>query len=251
MEILGVLVLLASVLAFWGGVGWLIVSLFRKKSVRRSLGLILVGVVLLPIGIVVMIVGGDEATTDEPVVSKEAASQERAGSTLTPAVLGKSPTNPVVSKEAASQGRTGSTPTSADTGKSPTNPVAYGVPIVHTDIEVTVLDVKRNHPTPSTFFEPKDDHEWVTVTLRVRNVDDNRDKAKSYNDLDFRMTGKRGLIYNNIFTPDTDTPLGSGDFFGGGEVTGDVVREVHKDDSELVLIFTKTFQGSRYLSLEK
>ena len=39
------------------------------------------------------------------------------------------------------------------------------VPIVHTDIEITVLDVKRNHPTPSTFFEPKDDHEWVTVTL--------------------------------------------------------------------------------------
>ena len=223
MEILGALVLFVSVLAFWGGVGWLIVSLLRKKSVRRSLGLVLLGVVLLPIGIVLAVAGGDENTPDEPVVSREATTPEE----------------------------TVSAPTPTNTGKSPTSPIAYGVPVVHRDIEVTVLDIKRNHPTPSTFFEPKEEHEWVTVTLRVRNVDDDRDKAKSYNDLDFRITGSRGLIYDNIFTPKTDTPLGSGDFFGGGEVTGDVVREVHKDDSELVLIFTKAFQGSRYLSLKK
>ena len=220
MEIIGALVIIVSVLAFWGGVGWLIVSLFRKKSVRRSLGLVLVWVVLLPIGIVMAIAGGgDGATSDEP-------------------------------RQAASSEGTEGTPSRTDLGKSPTNPIGYGVPIVHRDIEVTVLDVKRNHPTPSTFFEPKEEHEWVTVTLRVRNVDDDRDKAKSYNDLDFRITGRRGLIYNDIFTPNTDTPLGAGDFFGGGEVTGDVVREVHKDDSELVLIFTKTFHGSRYLSLQ-
>ncbi len=224
MEIIGALVIFASVLAFWGGVGWLIVSLFRRKSVRRSLGMVLLGVVLLPIGIVMAIAGGDDgATTDEATVSSEAASS----------------------------GGTEGTPDRTDLGKSPTNPLVYGVPIVHRDIEVTVLDVKRNHPTPSTFFEPKEEHEWVTVTLRVRNVDDDRDKAKSYNDLDFRITGRRGVIYDDIFTPSTDSPLGAGEFFGGGEVTGDVVREVHKDDSELVLIFTKTFHGSRYLSLEK
>ena len=223
MEILGGLVILVSILAFWGGVGWLIISLFRKKSVRRSLGLVLLGIVLLPIGIVLMVAGGGGATPDEPVVSREAAAPEG----------------------------TGSTPTPANTGKSPTNPLAYGVPVVHTEIEVTVLDFKRNHPTRSDFLEPKEGHEWVTVTLRVRNVDDNRDKAKHYNDLDFRITGRRGIIYDDIFTPNTDTPLGSGEFFGGAEITGDVVRQVHKDDSELVLIYTETFHGSRYLSLEK
>ena len=224
MQIVGALVIFASVLAFWGGVGWLIVSLIRKRSVRRSLGIILLGVVLLPIGIVVMIAGGDGATSDDPVASRESGA---------PAESAKSP------------------PTPADMGKSPTNPLAYGVPIVHRGMEVSVLDVKRNHPTPSTFFEPKEEHEWVTVTLRVRNVDGDRDKAKHYNHLDFRITGRRGLIYDNIFAPNTDTPLGAGEFFGGGEVTGDVVREVHKDDGELVLIFTQTFHGSRYLSLEK
>ena len=223
MTIVGALVIFASVLAFWGGVGWLIVSLIRKGSVRRSLGIILLGMVLLPIGIVVMIAGGGDGDTDNPAVSTEATSPERAAST----------------------------PDRADLGKSPTSPFEYGVPVVHRDIEVTVLDVKRNHPTPSTFFEPKEEHQWVTVTLRVRNVDDDREKAKHYNDLDFRITGRRAVIYDDIFTPNTDTPLGSGEFFGGGEVTGDVVREVHKDDSELVLIFTKTFHGSRYLSLEK
>ena len=41
------LILIASALSFWAGVGWLIVNLFRKASVRPPLGAILLGVVLL------------------------------------------------------------------------------------------------------------------------------------------------------------------------------------------------------------
>ena len=223
MQIFGVLVILVSVLAFWGGVGWLIVSLFRKKSVRRSLGMVLVGVVLLPIGIVVMIAGGDGATSDEPTVSKEVASSER----------------------------TEGTPDRTDIGKSPTAPFAYGVPIVHAGIEVTVLEVRRDYPEDAPFFEVKEEHEWIAVTLRLRNVGGSRDEPDHYNELYFRITGKRGVIYDDIFTPNTDNPLGSGDFFRDGEITGDIVREIHKDDGELVLIYSPTFEGSRYLSLEK
>ena len=197
MGIIGGLVIFASVLAFWGGVGWLIVSLFRKASVRRSLGLILVGVVLLPIGIVTMIAGGsDGATSDEPVVSREVASSETMEGT----------------------------PDRTDMGKSPTNPVAYGVPIVLSGIEVTVLDVRRDYPEDAPFFDIKEGHEWIAVTVRLRNVGGSRDEPDHYNDLYFRITGKRGIIYDDIFTPETDNPLNSGDFFGGGEITGDIVR---------------------------
>ena len=44
--------------------------------------------------------------------------------------------------------------------------------------------------------------------------------------------------------------LNSGEFFGGSEVIGSIVREIHKDDRDLVLIFSPSFAGSRYLSLE-
>ena len=108
----------------------------------------------------------------------------------------------------------------------------------------------RSHLTQMV-LEPKEGHEWVTVAVRLRNVEGSRDEAKHYNNLDFRITGRRGIIYDDILAPDTGTPLGSGEFFGGAEITGDVVRQVHKDDGELVLIYTKTFQGSRFLSLEK
>jgi len=223
MQIVGGLLIFASVLAFWGGVGWLIVSLIRKGSVRRSLGIILLGMVLLPIGIVVMIAGGGDGDTGNPVVSTEATSPERAAST----------------------------PDRADLGKSPTSPFEYGVPVVHAGIEVTVLEVRRNYPETAPFFDVKEGHEWIAVTLRLKNVGGSRDEPDHYNELYFRITGKRGVIYDDIFTPNTDNPLGSGDFFGGGEITGDVVREIHKDDGELVLIYSPTFQGSRYLSLER
>ncbi len=223
MQIVGGLLIFASVLAFWGGIGWLIVSLIRKGSVRRSLGIILLGMVLLPIGIVVMIAGGDNGDTDAEGVS-----------TL-----------------ATSPGRTESTPDRADLGKSPASPFGYGVPVVHAGTEVTVLEVKRNYPETAPFFDVKEGHEWVTVTLRLKNVGGSRDEPDHYNELYFRITGKRGVIYDDIFTPNTDNPLGSGDFFGGGEITGDVVREIHKDDGDLVLIYSPTFKGSRYLSLEE
>ena len=74
------------------------------------------------------------------------------------------------------------------------------------------------------FFEPSEGHEWVAVTLRLRNVGSGRDETDYYNDFEFRITGKRGIIYDDILSPDTDRPLGSGEFFGGGEITGDIVR---------------------------
>ena len=95
------------------------------------------------------------------------------------------------------------------------------------------------------------DHEWVVVRLHIKNPG-SADKTQRYNTLDFRIVGKRGIIYDDWFpAPSTDTPLDSGEFFGGGEVPGDIVQQVHIDDGDLVLIYSPSFQGSRYLSLEK
>ena len=89
------------------------------------------------------------------------------------------------------------------------------------------------------------------VKLRLRNQGD-PDKTKRYHTSDFRIVGSRGIIYDDWFiTPNTGLNLGSGEFFGGGEVDGNIVQQVHQDDDELTLIYTPAFRGSRYLSIEK
>ena len=135
-------------------------------------------------------------------------------------------------------------------GKERISPAPLGVSVVHSNLEITVLDVQRDYQAEGVFSQPEDEHEWVVATLRIRNVSGDANETKTYNDLEFRMVGDLGNIYDDIFTPSTDMPLGSGEFFAGAEVIGDVVRQVRKDDAGLILIFSPPFQGSRYLSLE-
>ena len=132
------------------------------------------------------------------------------------------------------------------------NPARRGVPVVHSGIEVTVLDAKRGYPAEDGSHELREGYEWVTATLRVRNVGGKPDEPDPYHDVEFPLIGERGVTYDDIFVPPHDERrLGSGKLVGGEEVIGDVVREVHKEDDNLMLIYSPTFGRARYLSLEE
>ena len=119
-------------------------------------------------------------------------------------------------------------------------------------MEVTVLDAKRGYPTEDESSKPRKGHEWVTATLRVRNVGGKPDESDLYHDVEFPFIGERGFTYDDIFVPPrTERRLGSGRLFGGEEVIGDIVREVHREDDNLMLIYSPTFGRARYLSLEE
>ncbi len=132
------------------------------------------------------------------------------------------------------------------------SPVKLGVPVVHSGMEVTVLDSRRGYPEEDESHKPRQGHEWVTATLRLRNVGGSPDESDHYHDVEFPLIGEHGVTYDDIFAPPaTENRLGSGEISGGEEVTGDVVREVHKQDDNLALIYAPTFGRARYLSLEK
>lgn len=132
------------------------------------------------------------------------------------------------------------------------NPVRRGVPVVHSGMEVTVLDARRGYPREDESRKPRKGHEWVTATLRVRNVGGRPEESDLYHDLEFPFIGERGFTYDDIFVPpQTEGRLSSGRLSAGEEVIGDVVREVHMEDSNLVLIYSPTFGRARYLSLEE
>ena len=132
------------------------------------------------------------------------------------------------------------------------NPVRRGVPVVHSGMEVTVLDARRGYPGEDESREPREGYEWVTATLRVRNVGGRPGEPDLYHDVEFPFIGGRGVTYDDIFVPPrTERRLDSGELFGGEEVVGDVVREVRKEDENLMLMYSPTLGRPRYLSLEE
>ncbi len=132
-------------------------------------------------------------------------------------------------------------------GKSRTAPIPRGQSVTHDDFKLTITDVSYSTAGEGFLAELEEGHVWAYVSLRIESMGD-PDKTYSYNTINFRMVGSRGVIYDDwVSKPRGD--LGSGEVFGGGVVEGTVIRQVHKDDTDLVLIYSPTFSGSVYLAL--
>lgn len=149
----------------------------------------------------------------------------------------------------ADDGATGSPSDTAEVpdGKEKTNPLPRGYSIVHNDLRLTILDASYSTSEQGVFTSLEEDHIWATVKLRIEALGDPNDTF-TYNTIDFRLVGDRGIIYDDwAFVPDGD--MGSGEFFGGSEVETSVIRQIHEDESNVVLIYSPAFKGSRYLAL--
>ena len=133
-------------------------------------------------------------------------------------------------------------------GKERTNPLPRGYSITHNNLRITILDVSYSTSEGGLFASLEDNHKWATVKIRLEAVGD-PNKTYSYNTINFRLVGDRGVIYDDWVAVAEDA-LGSGELFGGGTVEGGVVRQVHEDDTNIVLIHSPAFAGSRYLALE-
>ena len=134
-------------------------------------------------------------------------------------------------------------------GKARTEPLPRGYSITHNDFKLTVLDGSYSSSEGGIFASLKEDHVWAIVKLRLEAVG-SADNTNSYSTFDFRLVGDMGTIYNDWFTASTEGDLGSGEVFGGAVVEGTVVQQVHKDDANLILIYSPVLKGSRYLALE-
>ena len=126
-------------------------------------------------------------------------------------------------------------------GKERTNALPRGYSITHDDFKITVLDVSYSSSEGGVFATLKQDNVWTIVKLRLEAVGD-PNKTYSYNTFDFRIVGDKGTIYDDWFIPSTDDALGSAEVFGGAVVEGNVVQQVHKDDANLILIFSPAFK---------
>ena len=133
-------------------------------------------------------------------------------------------------------------------GKARTNPLPRGSSLTHNELNLTVMDVSYSSEQNGSFAPLEADHVWAIVKLRLEAVGD-PNKAYGFNTIDFRLVGDKGVIYHDwVEAPKSD--MGSGEFFGGANMEANVVRQVHEEDGNLVLIFSPAFQGQRFLALE-
>lgn len=85
----------------------------------------------------------------------------------------------------------------------------------------------------SEWDQPKSGHEYVIVTVTIKNIDH---EQISYNPYYFSMQNSQGQITETTFTTiDSDTALSSGNLASGGVVSGTISFEQPIDDPSLVL----------------
>ena len=131
------------------------------------------------------------------------------------------------------------------------DPAPVGQPVVNDqEVECTVLGVERG--IALEWENPEKGNEFIVITLRLRNLG-STDQTRRYAPSDFRVVGARGVIYDRMFFLSTlDEALGSGEFFGGAEVTGKIIQEAGIGETNLVLIWDPgPGSTARYLSLDK
>ena len=133
-------------------------------------------------------------------------------------------------------------------GTERTNPVPLGYSVTHNNLKITVLEFFYIADDGGLFAILEENHRWSRVNMQIEAVG-GPNQTYRYNTKDFRLVGDRGVVYDDwVLAPDGD--MGSGELFGGGKLQTGIIRQVHKDDTNMVLIYSPGFAGSRYLALE-
>jgi len=122
---------------------------------------------------------------------------------------------------------------------------AAGNQVTGGNVQVTVTKTERS--AGDEFNTPKAEKEYLIVHLTLKNV--GTVKAH-YNPLDFKIKDSNGNITEKDFnTVDKDTALSYGELAPGGTVSGTVVFEVPKNDSNLTLIYEYEYNKEVSLKL--
>lgn len=209
---MGVALFLIGMLVFLASIVMFIMAIVRKKGwgVARSLVLGGVGIVLVIVGVAVGV-----------------AEEAKKPGTIAPAT-------PV-------------TPTVAEIGGSRSNPVPFGSSLTYQDERVTVFNSKRSYQIG--YNRAEQGNTFLIVTIRVEFFGDPQQKKHYLSTLKYRVVGSKGHIYDAEWWPETDTPLKSGEFYGGSTTSGDLVYKIDEQETDFVLIWNCALGVDRYFQI--
>ena len=213
---MGVALFLIGLLATLAAGVLLVIALVRKKGwgIIRSLALGGVGIVVAIIGIVIGVT--EEVQKPDNI------------SPVTPKSI------PGTTQE-------------TEIGESRLNPVPTGKSLTYGDERIAVISSRR--AANIGWSSPDVGKTYLIVNVEIDFFGDPSEKRHYLSSINFRVVGSGGQIYDALFYPETDTPLVSGEFYGGATTSGDLVYEVDEKETGLVLIWNCGLGVDRYLEI--
>jgi hypothetical protein len=153
-------------------------------------------------------------------------------------------------RETISPGTHEETPPASEVGKSRLNPVPAGLALTFGDQRLIVLDSQRLTQIGTGWFAdtPKEGNNYLIVKLKIDFLGD-PSNSQHLSESDFDVVGNSGRVYEYEWLVDTDTPLKSGDFYGGATTSGDLVYEIDENETNMVLIWHVGWTTERYLQI--
>ena len=88
----------------------------------------------------------------------------------------------------------------------------------------------------------------MIVKLKVDFLGDASRTHRLY-ELDFDVVGDNAYVHEYEWFVDTDTPLKSGEFYGGASASGDLVYEIDESKTNMLLIWHVGLVADRYLQV--
>lgn len=137
---------------------------------------------------------------------------------------------------------------SSTTSNTPTTKTEYGLGEegILGKGAVTVTKVERSQGMQ--YHKPKSGKEFVVVHLKIENKGNSN---LSYNPYDFKVQNSQGQQQSQtISLVSQDTALNHGELIPGGVVTGTIVFEETKGDSNLTLIYQNNIWSSQTLKIK-
>ncbi len=131
-------------------------------------------------------------------------------------------------------------------GRSRLNPVPDGSALTYDDQRVTVLSSERVDEIG--WYTASAGKIYLIVKLKVDFLGDASRTHRLY-EFDFDVVGDSAYVYEYEWFVDTDTPLKSGEFYGGASTSGDLVYEIDQTETNMVMIWHVGFVTDRYLSI--
>jgi hypothetical protein len=115
------------------------------------------------------------------------------------------------------------------------------------DEQVTVVNSRR--VTEIGWSTPDAGNIFLIVNVKVDFFGDPTEKRHYLPTSDFRVVGSGGHIYDAEWLVETDTPLKSGEFYGGATTSGDLVYEIDEQETDLTLIWNCGLRVDRYFEI--
>jgi hypothetical protein len=144
-------------------------------------------------------------------------------------------------------GITQEAPPTGEAGESRLNPVPFGSSLTYMDEQVTVINSRR--VTEIGWSTPDADNIFLIVNVKVDFSGEPTEKKHYLFTSDFRVVDSGGHIYDAELFIETDTPLKSGEFYGGATTSGNLVYEVGEQETNLVLIWNCGLGVDRYFEI--